>query len=64
MSFVNNFQLLKTKQIIFTDYALIQFSAPNIRSENGPIVEVDPGFKSAMDNLNSFAQTCNVTVSC
>jgi len=42
--------------------SLQTYSATNIKGYNGLKVQIDSGFKRSMDNMNSYARQCSVTV--
>ena len=46
------------------DCTLRTYSSLYIKGYNGLAVEYEPGFESALDDMNGFARDCDVTVCC
>nr|XP_002122335.1 lysozyme 3-like [Ciona intestinalis] len=42
--------------------SLLTYSTSSVKGYNGLTIEIEPGFKSSMDSISSYASSCGVTV--
>jgi len=61
INIINNI-LLKCSYFSLIDCTLRTYSSSYIRGYSGLAVEYEPGFKSSLDTMNSYARDCGITV--